>query len=100
MENKELTIRQHFRKKVREICDTLDFFDELKEKILDSNINVNYVLEIDNQIRKVEEELAEISRNMADADVCSCDGIRTACSSPLCPSRYNINCTNQFYKDE
>ena len=37
---------------------------------------------------------------MADADVCSCDGIRTACSSPLCPSRYNINCTNPFYKDE
>ena len=30
MENKELTIRQHFRKKVREICDTLDFFDDLK----------------------------------------------------------------------
>lgn len=100
MENKELTIRQQFRKKVREICDTLDFFDDLKEKIIDSNISVNYLLEIDNQIRKIEEELAEISRNMADADVCSCDGIRTACSSPLCPSRYNINCTNPFYKDE
>ena len=42
MENKELTIRQHFRKIVREICDTLDFFDDLKEKIIDSNISVNY----------------------------------------------------------
>ena len=99
MENKELTIRQLFRKKVREICDTLDFFDDLKEKILNSNISANYVLEIDNQIRKIEEELAEISRNMADADVCTCDGTSSCCGSPLCPSRYNINCSNPFYED-
>lgn len=99
MENKELTVRQLFRKKVRDICDTLDFFDDLKEKIINSNISVNYLLEIDNQIRKTEEELAEISRNMADVDVCTCDGISSCCSSPLCPSRYNINCSNPFYKD-
>lgn len=97
MENKDLTVRQLFRQKVREICDTLDFFDDLKEKIINSNISINYVLEIDNQIRKIEKELAEISKNMADVDVCNCDGITGGCSSPLCPSRYNLNCSNPFY---
>lgn len=100
MENKELTIRQNFRKKVREICDTLDFFDELKENILHSNIQHNYILKIDEQIRKLELELAEISKNMYEIDTCNCDGITSGCSSPLCPSQYNIKCSNPYYTNE
>lgn len=83
------TIRENFRNKVRMLCDTLDFYDNLKEEILKTNIDLKYVLGLDNEIRKIEHELADISFNMVNVDTCNCDGVNSCCSSPLCPSQYN-----------
>lgn len=82
--------RECFRKKVREICDTLEFYDDLKKELIKTNINVSYVLGIDKQIRVVEQELADIAKNMIEIDTCECDGVSEGCSSPLCPSQYDL----------
>lgn len=94
--NDSLTVREQFRKKVRNICDSLEFFDNLKEEIRKTNIDRRILVQLDNQIRSTERELAEISLNMADIDTCNCDGITEGCSSPLCPSQYDLPCNNPY----
>lgn len=89
----DLTPRENFRQKVRNICDTLDCYDEIKKVLMMNGNNTELCLKIDALIRMTEEELATISQNMVEIDTCSCDGIHTCCSSPLCPSQYYPKCS-------
>ncbi len=88
MNSNDLTPRELFRKKVRDICDTLDFYDDLKNELLRNNIDTKYAIKLDSEIRKLEQELADISKNMVEIDTCDCDGINEGCSSPLCRCQY------------
>ena len=85
-----MTKRENFRIKVREFCDTLDLFDNIKDELLKSHSDLQIILKLDDKIRKTEKELADMCVKMSEIDTCSCTvNGSTACSSPLCPSRYN-----------
>ena len=82
--------RENFRIKVREFCDTLDLYDNIKGELLKSHSDLQIILKLDDKIRKTEKELADMCVKMSEIDACSCKvNDNTVCSCPLCPSQYS-----------
>ena len=81
-------MRKEDRKKIKELLSKLDKLDEIKEELLKAKVKRETFYFLDDIIRYFEKELAENANDMYKNDVCNCDGINEACSSPLCRHQY------------
>jgi len=83
-------MRKKFREEVREYCNTLDLFDDIRKELIRNYSDLNLILQLDNKIRETEKKLSELCAQMVEIDTCSCTiNGKSVCSSPLCAGQYN-----------
>lgn len=80
---------QGFIDRMRELCNTIELYEEIKKEMIRNHCSLDIILKIDNRIRVNVKEMMDVCGQMNAIDNCNCDVKKgEGCSSPLCPSIY------------